>query len=149
MASITLAGKDRSFNLPLACRRAGGVMTQTQEHNNVNAHGLLSGPESVQPLTASSKNCSEQGNPSALDILAFPPLMWGQHQKQNTDASWGPPLGLPSEVTATSRSPQISEAHRGWSRGYRWRMSTGRLIPFTALCLSFLMLIPTAAVGIR
>lgn len=45
-------------------------MTQTQQHNirlgahlNVNAHGLLSGPISVQPLTASSKNCSEQENP--------------------------------------------------------------------------------------
>lgn len=72
------------------------MMTKTQQHNirlgahlNVNAHGLLSGLVSVQPLTASSKNCSEQGKPSALDILAFPPLMWGQHQKQDTDASWG------------------------------------------------------------
>lgn len=77
-------------------------MTQAQQYNirrgahlNVNARGLLSGPVSVQPLTASSKNCSEQGTPSALDILAFPPLMWGQHQKQNTDASWGTLLSLP------------------------------------------------------
>lgn len=118
VASVTLAGKDHSLNSPLGCRRErrgdGSVPAaqyKTWAHLTANAHGLLSGPVSVQPLTASSESCPGQGKPSALDILGFTPLTWGQHQQQDTDANWGTLLGLPSKITATRRGPQISQSN--------------------------------------
>lgn len=56
---------------------------------------------SVQPLTASSEGCPGQGKPSVLDILAFTLLMWGQHQQQDTDASWEALWVLPLKATDT------------------------------------------------